>query len=127
MEYFKRIVYTAHTCIHTDNRNVTFLRETDETRAGRWRLILNEYDYCIKAISGDENSIADELSRNEALTMIKNGEAKDKIQKEIEKMLKTFQVEDDEIQKYQLKKYKENIFIDDQKRIFISAKYSHVF
>ena len=59
--------------------------------------------------------------------MIKNGEAKDKIQKEIEKMLKTFQVEDDEIQKYQLKKYKENIFIDDQKRIFISAKYSHVF
>ena len=59
--------------------------------------------------------------------MIKNGEAKDKIQKEIEKMLKTFQVEDDEIQKYQLKKYKENIFIDDQKHIFISAKYSHVF
>lgn len=61
---FKPIIYNSKIVIHTDNLNLTHIKDIRTSRYQRWKLILEEFDYTIEHIQGDENTAADYFSRN---------------------------------------------------------------
>ncbi|GKT28685.1 hypothetical protein ADUPG1_000809, partial [Aduncisulcus paluster] len=60
LDYFLR---GKHFVLHTDHRNLTFLKSSPNAKVGRWFLTLSEYSYDIKHIQGTRNGAADCLSR----------------------------------------------------------------
>ena len=49
--------------IYTDHRNLTFILRSETQKLTRWRLALQEYVFNIVHIKGEENVVADALSR----------------------------------------------------------------
>ena len=49
--------------IETDHRNLAFILGCSDGRVGRWRLLLQEFNYAVKHIQGVTNVVADALSR----------------------------------------------------------------
>lgn len=68
VEAFKKYIWCAHVCIKTDSKNISYLKQSASNRIGRWRLLLEEYDYCLTHIAGENNCLADMLSRDMVLT-----------------------------------------------------------
>lgn len=62
MTHFKTIVFNCKTQIFTDNKNILNTKDLTN-RLNRWRIILEEFDYELKHIKGEDNIIADVLSR----------------------------------------------------------------
>lgn len=62
LEKGRNMVLGNYIEIFTDNRNSIFQAEGN-LRIKRWQLLLNEYTYELKQISGKDNVIADKLSR----------------------------------------------------------------
>lgn len=58
-EYLLRDV---HFTIRTDHRNLLYLNNTSP-KIVRWKMNIQEYDFCVEHISGEENIVADALSR----------------------------------------------------------------
>jgi hypothetical protein len=63
MDYLLR---DAHTLVHTDHKNLVYIKESGSEKIIRWKLDLMEYDFELDAIAGSDNPIADYMSRNEA-------------------------------------------------------------
>ena len=49
--------------IQTDHNNLVYIQNASEGKVGRWRLLLQEYDYIIQHVPGKANVVADCLSR----------------------------------------------------------------
>ena len=62
MDYLLR---DAHTRVHTDHKNLVYIKESGSEKIIRWKLDLMEYDFDLDAIAGVDNPIADYMSRNE--------------------------------------------------------------
>ncbi|KAG0441354.1 Transposon Tf2-6 polyprotein [Dictyocoela muelleri] len=62
LEHFKQLIYNTRVIIETDNKNITFNGDITK-RIHRWKLLLEEYDYILKHIKGNQNNEADTLSR----------------------------------------------------------------
>jgi hypothetical protein len=65
---FKNLDYLlrgAKTYVHTDHKNLVYIRESGSEKIIRWKLDLLEYDMELDAIAGVDNPIADYFSRNE--------------------------------------------------------------
>jgi hypothetical protein len=63
MDYLLR---DAKTLVHTDHKNLVYIKENGSDKIIRWKLDLMEYDFELDAIAGADNPIADYMSRNEA-------------------------------------------------------------
>ncbi|MGL5707545.1 MAG: reverse transcriptase domain-containing protein [Aeromonas sp.] len=62
LEKFKPIIFNNEVTIKTDNMNIVHTSSASK-RIQRWKLQLEEFNYKIVHISGQENSIADAFSR----------------------------------------------------------------
>ncbi|GKT35181.1 Retrovirus-related Pol polyprotein from transposon 297 [Aduncisulcus paluster] len=60
LDYFLR---GRHFHLHTDHRNLTFLKSSPNAKVGRWFLTISEYSFDIHHIAGARNGAADCLSR----------------------------------------------------------------
>ncbi|KAF9762575.1 Retrovirus-related Pol polyprotein from transposon [Nosema granulosis] len=61
LEHFRGIVLGYHIIIFTDNTNC--IHQPTKPRMKRWKILLNEYNFQLKSIKKEENSMADTLSR----------------------------------------------------------------
>ncbi|KAG0435959.1 Transposon Tf2-6 polyprotein [Dictyocoela muelleri] len=59
---FREIIQGYFVDVYTDNKNCTFLK-TSSSRAEKWRILMNDFNFRINFIEGKQNVIADELSR----------------------------------------------------------------
>ncbi|KAG0435914.1 Transposon Tf2-9 polyprotein [Dictyocoela muelleri] len=62
MEFFKPYVIGNKIVIYIDNRNLLFNSDLSK-RVQRWKLLLEEFNYELKRIEGENNKIADTISR----------------------------------------------------------------
>jgi hypothetical protein len=53
----------CHFFLHTDHRNLTYITQELSGKVGRWKLLLQQYDFTPIYIQGPENVVADTLSR----------------------------------------------------------------
>jgi len=56
----------AHTHVHTDHKNLVYIRDTGSEKVIRWKMHLQEYSFDVDYLPGVDNPIADYWSRNEA-------------------------------------------------------------
>lgn len=61
--HFINIILGYSIEVLTDNKNCIFKAKDNTNRIERWKILLNQFDLTIKSISGEENVIADTLSR----------------------------------------------------------------
>ena len=61
---FDYLLRDAFTHIHTDHKNLVYIRDSGNEKIIRWKLDLQEYAFDIDAILGVDNPIADFMSRN---------------------------------------------------------------
>lgn len=71
MSNFKLIIAYSKVSILTDSRNNTFQR-TESPRILRLKMLLQEYIYTINHVKGNENCLADLLSRTDRVNYITN-------------------------------------------------------
>ncbi len=64
LKEFKNILLGHEIIVHTDHKNLTYKNFNTE-RVMRWRLILEEFGLTLKYIKGENNVVADALSRLE--------------------------------------------------------------
>ncbi|KAG9390661.1 hypothetical protein J8273_8027 [Carpediemonas membranifera] len=63
MTKMKRYLAGRHFVTHTDHRNLLFAHKSTNAKVIRWRLAMNEFDFDLVHIPGQENTVADTLSR----------------------------------------------------------------
>ena len=66
---FKQFDYLLRDCvthIHTDHKNLVYIRESGSAKIIRWKMDLQEYRFTIQHIPGVDNPVADFWSRNDA-------------------------------------------------------------
>jgi len=51
--------------IRTDHRNLTFIESESSARVRRWKIEMQEYDFQVEYIKGEDNFVADILSRQD--------------------------------------------------------------
>ena len=49
--------------IHTDHKNLVFMKQSQSSMVGRWFMALQELDFTIQYVKGKDNIVADALSR----------------------------------------------------------------
>lgn len=62
--YFRAVLWGHPFLIETDHRNLTFIHSGTSAKVVRWSLLLQSMSYAISFTPGEENYLADELSRN---------------------------------------------------------------
>ena len=62
INHFRNIVFNSKIVIYTDSMNIIYSKGMTN-RINRWKIILEEYNYEIKHISGVKNIVADQISR----------------------------------------------------------------
>ena len=65
MEHYKVFLYGKEFVVRTDHRPLQWLKElkNPSTRLARWLIIVRQFTFRIKFISGAQNAAADALSR----------------------------------------------------------------
>jgi transposase InsO family protein len=53
----------VHFELHTDHKNLSFASKEDDSKLRRWRVALQAYNFSIRWIKGEDNFVADILSR----------------------------------------------------------------
>ena len=53
-----------HFTLQTDHRNLLFLNEDTKPKVQRWKIQIQEYDFTLEHIAGENNIVADGLSRH---------------------------------------------------------------
>ena len=66
LKEFRTLLYGQEVIIHTDHKNILYGNLAND-RIIRWRLLIEEYSPVIQHIKGEDNVVADALSRMEAL------------------------------------------------------------
>jgi hypothetical protein len=61
--HLENILRDRHFLIQTDHKNLTYMNLDSNAMVIRWYLALQEFDYTIEYIPGDQNEVADSLSR----------------------------------------------------------------
>ena len=64
LKEFRNILLGHHITVYTDHKNLTYKMYNTE-RLMRWRLIIEEFGPKLKYIKGENNAVADSLSRLE--------------------------------------------------------------
>jgi hypothetical protein len=64
-KHFDYLLRDAKTWVHTDHKNLVYIREHGSEKIIRWKMDLLEYNFELDAIPGVDNPIADFMSRNE--------------------------------------------------------------
>lgn len=70
-EGIRQFAYTlrdAPFTLHTDHKNLTYIRDSGSPKVLRWKLELMEYSFNLVHVPGVDNDIADYMSRNSAAT-----------------------------------------------------------
>ncbi|KAF9754381.1 Retrovirus-related Pol polyprotein from transposon gypsy, partial [Nosema granulosis] len=125
LSQFKNIIFNSKIIINTDNANITFLKDSNNSRVQRWRLILEEFDYSLTHIKGSENTAADHISRCYLL----RSQKKDNFYYDIPK-IKRLQDNDPYIQSIlttksqQIRLHSRGIYTDEKDRILIPDEYA---
>ena len=65
-KHFDYLLRDAHTHVHTDHRNLVYIRDSGSDKVLRWKMMLQEYSFDVDFVAGVDNPIADFWSRNEA-------------------------------------------------------------
>jgi len=65
VNHFRHLLRDVHFTIHTDHKNLTYIRDSGSAKVIRWKLELMEYNFHIDYIKGQDNDCADYLSRND--------------------------------------------------------------
>ena len=52
--------------LHTDHKNLIYIRDTGSMKVTAWKLQLQEFTFSLSYVKGEDNNIADALSRNAA-------------------------------------------------------------
>lgn len=87
LDFFRTLIQGYSILIETDSRNCTFVNKQISKRTERWKLLLNEFDFTLKNIPGEQNNVADRLSRCFLVkTVEKKLTLKEMISKNLEKM-----------------------------------------
>jgi len=63
---FKKYEYLLrdrHFILRTDHRNLTYLNESASPKVRRWKILVQEFDFSIEYIKGEDNIVADATSR----------------------------------------------------------------
>ena len=63
LEKFQYLLYNRHFILETDNKNLTFLNNSVNSRVYRWKLAIQRYAFNIRHIKGETNVVADAFSR----------------------------------------------------------------
>ncbi|KRH91886.1 LTR transposable element, partial [Pseudoloma neurophilia] len=63
IEHLRKIILGCKVIVHTDNANIVNFKKIENNRISRWKWHLNEFNLEIMHISGENNVIADKLSR----------------------------------------------------------------
>jgi len=75
LKEFRNILLGQEIIVHTDHENLTY-KNFNSDRVMRWRLFIEEYSPNLKYIKGDENVVADALSRLPTILAAMPAEAK---------------------------------------------------
>lgn len=116
LEEFRNMIIGYKVNLYTDNKNITYLGNSDTKRIQRWKLILEEYNLNIKHVSGKNNQGADFLSRIHVKAI------KERIINSFPKINKIEQEKDDVIKKNitdGVYIVKENVIVDKNSRIVV--------
>ena len=65
-KHWDYLLRDAHTHVHTDHKNLVYIRDTGSEKVIRWKMMLQEYSFDLDYLPGIDNPIADYWSRNEA-------------------------------------------------------------
>jgi hypothetical protein len=63
LQHLRSMLFGQRVIIHTDHSNLTFMNESQSPRIQRWKLLLDEFQPTIRYIKGEDNCVADYLSR----------------------------------------------------------------
>ena len=69
---FDYLLRGAKFTVHTDHRNLQYIKDAGSQKVWRWKNELQEYCFDVRHIPGEQNVIADLLSRNTAATELVN-------------------------------------------------------
>jgi transposase InsO family protein len=61
--HFEDIIQGCYIEVYTDSNNCTFEFKSPTSRVLRWKVLLSKFDYTLQHVKGEENAIADQLSR----------------------------------------------------------------
>jgi hypothetical protein len=64
-KHFDYLLRDAHTHVHTDHKNLVYIRDTGSDKVLRWKMMLQEYSFTTEFVAGVDNPIADYWSRND--------------------------------------------------------------
>ena len=76
---FEYLIRDTHFTLHTDHKNLIYIRDTGSPKVMSWKLLLQEFDYEACFIKGEDNAVADLMSRNPAATVMPEGPADYKV------------------------------------------------
>lgn len=66
---FEYLLRDVHFVLHTDHANLVHIRDTGSAKVVNWKLLIQEFDFEVYHIKGEENIVADLLSRNPKATV----------------------------------------------------------
>ena len=81
VEAFKKFAYLIRDVrftLHTDHKNLVYIRDTGSSKVVGWKLDIQEYDFEVQYIKGELNTVADLMSRNPAATVCQEVEERAK-------------------------------------------------
>ncbi|KAF9758300.1 Transposon Ty3-G Gag-Pol polyprotein, partial [Nosema granulosis] len=125
LQHFKNIVFNSQINIKTDHSNITFLKDSTNSRVQRWRLLLEEFNYSLEYIKGATNTVADHFSR----CLILGEKEKDCFRYNLP-TIKRLQKEDSVIQNLiqnnskLIRKHETNLYVDSRNRLLIPRNYA---
>ena len=64
LQKFEYLIRDVHFTLHTDHANLIYIRDTGSPKVVAWKCKVQEYDFEVKFVAGEDNQVADELSRN---------------------------------------------------------------
>jgi hypothetical protein len=63
LKEFEYLLQDATFTLHTDHRNLTYIKDSNDSKVLRWKLKIQEYDFTLEHVPGVDNRVADVLSR----------------------------------------------------------------
>lgn len=107
--FFMNTIQGYFTTVCSDNQNCMTTKPSNSPRMKRWQLLLQDFNIELKRIEGNNNNIADELSR---ITVLKNSTQTKKEDKFKRKLLECLTTEKDASKRYIVNKEKDKELIE---------------